>query len=316
MYKILMVISALALILLISVTAILVKLNWSEKLYNPLLSLGLAGTVTTFITVLLMLKGEHLERSFTTLVVIDSTTHLPPFIIPDSTNVLSTRLYDYNNLSVHKANVNGIEQIYFNIPTNTKEETVFYEELLQYRIFKSIILLQKESHAITQGVQGVKSSIHKPFKLTEFEKKPFRHYLSEVSKNRFSNNFHDQQELTHDFPFSKLPKDTEIEFKRIPSSEKTGVEKHLIIVRKPLYFTMQITIAVSLGVNNSIPPNLNINSDIAKRCNTSMFIITMDANFDKITAGNWKTEELKKWIKWLFDGIEKRYSDDNILGNS
>lgn len=315
MYKVLMVLSALALLLLIGITTILVKLNWSEKLYNPLLSLGLAGTVTTFITVLLMLKGEHFERSFTTLVVIDSVTHLPPFIIPDSSNVLSIRLYDYNNLSAHKANVNGIEQTYFNIPTNTKEETVFYEELLQYRIFKTLILLQKESHAITMGMQGVKSSIHKPFKLTEFEKKPFKYYLPEVSKNRFSNNFYDQRELTQDSPFSKLPKDTKIEFKRIPSSEETGVEKHLITIRKPLYFTMQITIAVSLGINNSVPPNLNINSDIAKRCNTSMFIISMEADFDKITAGNWKTEELKRWIKWMFDEVEKRYSDDNILGN-
>ena len=310
-----MIFSALALILLISVTVILVKLNWSDKLYNPLLSLGLAGTVTTFITVLLMLKGEHFERSFTTLVVIDSATHLPPFIIPDSTNILSTRLLEYSYLSMHKANVNGTEQSFFNIPENTSEETVFYEELLQYGIFKTIILLQKESHGITMGVQGVKSSVHKPFKLTEFEKKTFRYYLPEVSKNRFSNNFHDQQELVSNFPFSKLPKDTEIEFKRIPSSEKTGVEKHLIILTKPHYFTIKITIAAGFGANNSIPPNLNVNPEIAKRCNTSMFIITMDADFDKITAGNWKTEELKNWTKWVFDGIEKRYSDDNIIGS-
>ena len=78
MYKLLMILSILALLLLIAVTATLVKFNWSEKLYSPLLSLLLAGTVTTFITVLLMLKGQETESQFTTYVVLDSKDYLIP----------------------------------------------------------------------------------------------------------------------------------------------------------------------------------------------------------------------------------------------
>jgi len=41
-----------------------------------------------------------------------------------------------------------------------------------------------------------------------------------------------------------------------------------------------------------------------------MYIITLKARFEKITAGNWQTEELKNWSKWLFREIQNRFSDD------
>jgi hypothetical protein len=30
--------------------------------------------------------------------------------------------------------------------------------------------------------------------------------------------------------------------------------------------------------------------------------------FEKITGGNWRTEELKNWANWLTDSLEKKYS--------
>ncbi len=67
MFKVLLIIAGLAVLLLLVATAILVKFNWSEKLYSPLISILLAGLVTTFITFLLMSKGETFGKSFTTL---------------------------------------------------------------------------------------------------------------------------------------------------------------------------------------------------------------------------------------------------------
>jgi hypothetical protein len=309
MFKLLIIISGVALLLLAAVTVILVKLNWSEKLYSPLLSLGLAGTVTTFITVLLMLKGEVTETSFTTLMVINTQTHLPPFLGYSARSELNNRLSSYSSLSNPKVNMNGKEQILFDSPKNDTEEIVFEEELIQYKLFKEIVEMHYERRSMSQGIAGVSSNFHKPFKLSEAEKKPLSALASELAKNRFSNNT--MEKFSFDKSFSKLPKDTKIEFKRIPSSEKTGVEKHLIILSKPYYFTIEIIIEAGFATGpNSIPHGLEITPEAAKICKTAMFTVTMKSNFEKITAGNWRTEELKNWTKWMFKEIENKYSDN------
>lgn len=305
MYKALIITSGVALFLLAIVTVILVRLNWSEKLYNPLISLGLAGTVTTFITVLLMFKGETYEATFLTLIVINSENHLPQFILGDSpTSKLNDRL---------EVMMGEKEVTLFDIPKNDTEESIFNEELLQYIIFKAIIEMHYKSQtlSVSQGIAG--GNVHKPFKLSESDKKPLKDFLPEISKNRFSNNTMEKFQM--DRTFSKLPKYTKIEFKRIPSSEKTGVEKHLIILTKPYYFTIEIIIEAGLATGvNSIPLGLEINPELSKICKTAMFPITMKSKFEKITAGNWRTEELKNWTKWMFGEIQAKFSYDKVNG--
>src|SRR5713226_287051 len=104
MFKALVIIALFAMLLLCIATAILVKINWSEKLYSPLLSIWLAGLVTTFITVLLMSKGETFGRSFTTFIVVNAETHLPPVLLfnPSSMTGLMGRLSDYLMLAQPK----------------------------------------------------------------------------------------------------------------------------------------------------------------------------------------------------------------------
>lgn len=309
MFKLLIIISGVALLLLASVTIILVKLNWSEKLYSPLLSLGLAGTVTTFITVLLMLKGETTETSFTTLMVINTQNHLPPFLGHSETSELNNRLSSYSSLSNPKEIMNGKETVLFDTPKNDTEETVFNEELLQYKIFKDIIEMHYERQSMSQGIAGVSSNVHKPIKLSEKDKKPLKDFENELAKNRFSNNT--MEKFSLDTTYSRLPKDTKIEFKRIPTSEKTGVEKHLIILSKPYYFTIEIIIEAGFATGaNSVPHGLELTPEATKLCKTAMFTVTMKSSFEKITAGNWRTEELKNWTKWMFEEIEKKYSDN------
>lgn len=59
---------------------------------------------------------------------------------------------------------------------------------------------------------------------------------------------------------------------------------------------------------NSSPAGLNIDPEISKRCNTYMYIIRINTNFEKLTAGNWRTEELKSWVEWITNNLEMKYS--------
>ena len=180
-----MFIAIVALILLLAVTAALVKLNWSEKLYSPLLSLILAGTVTTFITVLLMLKGSETETSFSTLVVLDSADFLvPPTNFPNTD--FGEAMNEYVFLTHPEFTVDAYDGKAFKKPANDSEVSLFNTELIQYSIFKSIVDLNNESTSLTTNLSGVSGKIRKPFKIAEIEKKDLKHLKKELNKNRFS----------------------------------------------------------------------------------------------------------------------------------
>lgn len=309
MYKILILISAFALIILATVTIILVKLNWSEKLYSPLLSLGLAGTVTTFITVLLMLKGFESETNFTTLVAIDSRDYLIPNNHYPTDIGIGNAMTEYLFLTHPEYTVDNYQGKSFEAPKNDSEATIFNLELVQYGIFKSILDFTSETTSIVTDIDnGVSGEFKKPYKIKELVKRPLKELKTELIKNRFSNcpvEFFSIENSNF-----KFPKDTKVEFKRIPTSPKTGPEKQVIILSKKYYFKIEIIIEAGFGSvgPNSDPKILKIDAETAKYCHTYLYNITIKTEFEKITGGNWRTEELKNWASWLTSKIEKKYS--------
>ena len=250
MFKALVIIALFAVLLLCIATAILVKFNWSEKLYSPLLSIWLAGLVTTFITVLLMSKGETFGRSFTTFIVVNAETHLPPVLLFNPSNMtgLMGRLSDYLMLAQPKIqDETGSELVLFEGPRTDEDETTFYEELLQYKILMQIMDIDNPNQWVSTAVggQGFAVSNNRPFKLTEADNKPLKDVAPEVTQNRFSRN--PVEEARIKLYSSRLPRDTTIELRRIKSSEKPGDEKPLMIVTKPHFFTLEIVIRPGMG---------------------------------------------------------------------
>lgn len=309
MYKILILISALALIILATVTIILVKLNWSEKLYSPLLSLGLAGTVTTFITVLLMLKGSETETNFTTLVAIDSRDYLIPNTHYPTDIGIGNVMTEYLFLTHPEFTVDNYQGKSFDVPKNDSEATLFNLELVQYGIFNSILDLTNETKSISFDInKGVSGEFKKPYKMKEIIVMPLKEIKKELSKNRFSNCPAELFRIEHSN--YKFPKNTKVEFKRIPTSPKTGPEKQVIILSKEYYFNIEIIIEAGFGSvgPNSEPKILKIDAENAKYCKTYLYNITLKTTFEKITGGNWRTEELKNWATWLTNNLEKKYS--------
>lgn len=292
MFKLLIYLSSTSLIILIIVTAILVKMNWSEKLLSPLLSIALVGTVTTFITVLIMLKESTIEKDLSTVIVIDERTNLPPFISYSDTNEQNNRLSGYNTLANPIEVLNGKQTAYFETPKNFEETIGFCEELLQYKLFKDIVEMQTPKIATTQGLAGVSSTVYKPFKLTTGKNIPLKEYSIELDPIRFSKKA--RERFNWDHIYFKLPAGTNVSFEKIPSSETSGVEKHKIILQKLYFFKIEITIETfgATGLN-SVPLGLQIEPvEAIKTCKTYFFLISLKATFERFTAGNKQTRRI------------------------
>src|SRR5438105_2704299 len=97
---------------LAAATAWLVWMNWSTKLYSPLLSIFLGGTVTTFITVVALLKESSVADTFVTSVAFDTSISTLPLLIPDPSNLKTTmRLSELGSLARGVTNVGGVSKL-------------------------------------------------------------------------------------------------------------------------------------------------------------------------------------------------------------
>ncbi len=82
MAKVVLIVALVCAGLLLIVTALLVYLNWSPKVWAPLLSAIAVGLVTVIIAIFSNLKDTDLERVFASSVVIDNQTRLPVLHVP------------------------------------------------------------------------------------------------------------------------------------------------------------------------------------------------------------------------------------------
>jgi hypothetical protein len=289
-------------------------MNWNEKLLGQWLSPLLIAAVTIVVTTLLTQKETTVEKNFSTFIVADNRSHLPPPIPPNQNNILQNRLSGYFQLANPKIRTqDGTETVYFDIPTDFNSETTFYAELLQYRLFKEIIEMHQERTGISQrfigqGISEVTSSISMPFKVTDYTKISLNNYLTTLAENRFSKTPQEQHYLSH--LFTRLPKGTEVFFQNIPASEATGSQKHKIILKKRFFFTVEITIE-SFGASGlgGLPAGIDITPEERRNYKTFVFPITLKVKFEQLTAGNWRTEEYKGWVDWMFKNLEKQFSD-------
>ena len=261
-----------------------------------------------------MSKGETFGRSFTTFIVVNAETHLPPVLLFNPSNMtgLMGRLSDYLMLAQPKIqDETGSELVLFEGPRTDEDETIFYEELLQYKILMQIIDIHNPNQWVSTAVggQGFAVSNNRPFKLTEADNKPLKDVAPEVTHNRFSRN--PLEEARIKLYSSRLPRDTTIELRRIKSSEKPGDEKPLMIVTKPHFFTLEIVMRPGMGsAIGSLPPGSGVVPELLAGCKTLAFEISMTAKFEKLTGGNCRTGELKNWARWVFDQLESKFSDN------
>lgn len=308
MATLILIVAAGGFLLLTAATITLVVLNWSEKTLAPVLSILLVGTTTILATVLVSLKASTIESAFTTSVVLDTNEGLPPIIIPDASNPrVSARLMEFNRLGRPAVNRDEKTTITIQRPTNEDDRFRFTGELLQYRLLHIIGQLQRGGSKVGQMFGASIAAVKKPIQISTLEDYPGTTFLDVIVSNRFSNS--DMERFFWEHIHIPLPRNTKVSLVHVPTSS-VGPEKFIVQLKKPLFFDIQFVIqpmgATGLGI---LPAGLTLQPDVAARCQTYQMQVTMQAEFEKITAGNSQTQEYKDWANWLYSGVKENLED-------
>jgi hypothetical protein len=79
---------------------------------------------------------------------------------------------------------------------------------------------------------------------------------------------------------------------------------------KPMFFRIEFEIEPLLATGaGALPKGLVLTPEVAARCQTFHFRVTMRATFEKITAGNYRTQDYKDWANELFSGVQATLGD-------
>lgn len=296
-------------LLLFAATAALVVLNWSEKTLAPVLSILLVGTATTLAAVLVTLKKSTIESAFPTTVVLDTSDGAPVFVIPDPASPdLTSRLSELVSLGRPVVNRDGKTISTIAKPTTESERFTFVGELLQYQLVRTIEDLQRGGWTAGLTLGASVATVDTAMTLADGESLSNQAVLSAVASNRFSNSDMEKFHWEHGrFP---LPQNARLSLVHLPTSPSTGTEKHIVRLEKPMFFRIDFIVEPLLSTSlGALPKGLVLDPHVATRCETYHFQVTMRATFEKITAGNSRSEEYKEWAPQLYSGIKEKLGD-------
>ena len=246
----------------------------------------------------------------TTSVVLDSVDGAPAFITPNPENMRVTTRYS-ELASIGRPAVKnlggGAASIIARV-TNDSEAFSFCGELLQYYALKNIEKFQRGGFMVGQIGTTPISSTNPALKVSRLQDRPGRNFLDVIANNRFSKS--DMEQFSWKNGHLPLPEDTRLSFVHQTSSPTTGTEKHIVHLEKPRFFTIDLVIE-PLGASGKgvIPGGLRLLPEIVARSSTYAYQVTMHATFNKITAGNWQTEEYKEWTNRLFAKLREALRD-------
>jgi hypothetical protein len=305
--RILLLMGVVGAALLLAATVTLVKLNWSEKVMAPLFSIILGGTVTTLIATLSMLRPSLIELKFLTSVVLDTATNRPIWVTTYPIDTpLTRRMSELIGLGNPVRNRNGVTEATVEPPKSLDEEFSFCGELVQYQFIRTIRDIQHESIAISQSDGTSTSTLHYPPSIPRLTKYPGNQFTPIIASNRFANS--DPESFSWDNANFPLPTGTKVELAHIQSSPSYGPEDFIIRLVKPSFFRVAISIRPEFSPG-AVSRNLPLSEELKARAKTFNYKVTLRADFERLTAGNWQTESLKKWIEWLFDELKARLGD-------
>jgi hypothetical protein len=159
-------------------------------------------------------------------------------------------------------------------------------QLLQYKLLEDLRDYQRVKGSSAPVVDGLEiPSAQAPDLAGPVEDLP-QAVLQPVLK---MNRFHVPHALLWQHRTLRIPPQSSLMLRHVPSSEATGVVKDLIVVTRPNYFRAVITVE-PLGAGASGQASLH----------TVRLAVTMKATFFKIAAGSAPSAGAKAWFEWLF----------------
>jgi hypothetical protein len=290
-------------VLLIFVTVSLVKLNWSDKSLAPILSILLVGTATTLVTVAVPLKSSTIDSAFAASVVLDTAQGAPPMGTLANTKV-NQQLNELTRLARPAINNGGKTEITVTYPKNLSEMFAFGGELLQYRLIHVIQELQRGGWKAGYSFGASVATVTAPISSPDAELYSPQQVLATVASNRFSNS--DMERVHWEHTKFSLPPKTKLTL-LLPSASGGN---YVVTLDKPLFFQINFAIEPLLGTSSgALPEGLALRPEVSARCQTYHYRITMSAKFERITAGNSRTQEYKDWVNRLFSGVQDKLGD-------
>jgi hypothetical protein len=207
-------------------------------------------------------------------------------------------------------------------PPNTTSETFrFCGQVLQYAFVREMELLQRPSSRTSAvraftgthpaGTHIVTSASYTPFKMKETENMPRDKIYSALRENPFSDSEWEEDYWKNMAKFT-VPPDTRLSLDLVPGGE-SGPEKYVVRLEKPRFFSYEIAVS-PLGATGSphisLPDGLTpVPGTIQGNWQTYTYEVRIVAKFEKLTSGNWRTEEYKSWTNSMTAALEQKWSD-------
>jgi hypothetical protein len=149
--------------------------------------------------------------------------------------------------------------------------------------------------------------------MKETENVPGDKIYSALRENPFSDS--DMEKFHWEHVKVTLPPDSRISLAWVPGGEERGPEQYVVRLEKPGFFSYEIIISAFLGTGpvgqTSIPEGLTplMPDSFRGSLQTYIYQVRIVAKFEKLTSGNWRTEEYKGWTSSMTAALEQKWSD-------
>jgi hypothetical protein len=282
-------------ILLLIAAIYLVAVNWSDEMYPRLISAVGIGTITLLVAVLASLKGTREDAKFPTAVILDASTRKPPILLPNPDMVFDPTFERLSQLSFFTLELNET-------PQNLDEVFAYCGELLQYKLLVDLRDIQRHGTGVASSVGSSTVQINPSqiiVKLPDQVEIPPSQFIG-YDSNRFSKP--EGAALNWEIMGGlRVPRDTRVELQTM-----TVPQRHIIRLVKKNYFTFEITVEAVSGGATQLPPGINLLDKNPHPLASYFYDVTMTAQFEKLTAGNWRTQYYKRWVSWLMSELARK----------
>jgi len=288
---------ALAGVALLLIAAVyLVWMNWSgDEMWPRIISALGIGAITLVVAVLTGLKPSREELKFASVVPIDDETRRPPLLRPDPEKAFDPSYQRIADLASLTLEINESAQ-------SPDQISTYCAELLQYKLLSDLRDIQRSGTGVGVALGAPRLQVMPPnaiVKLPDQVELP-PSAIAGYESNRFgkTQGAHFQWEIMGGL---RLPQETKVELQTL-----NGPERHIILLVRPGYFTLEITVEPVLGGATQPPDGTHYLDNKAHTLTALVCDVTVTAEFEKLTAGNWRTQHYKRWVAWLMAEIAKR----------
>jgi hypothetical protein len=262
----------------------------------------LTGTVGGLAAALALLsaglKEENGRDLFTIFVPIDEKTYqLARPKAPNTTASVTGQIYEY----CYSAIIIDGKEVEIVPPSDQTSVVGMLADGLQCRIVSEIEKLNSKQTPINYQVRENGMTVIPPSSRLDWPEDltdvPFSKLLSLLQNPQISKN-----------PVEKMMWETALDRQlRLPENSKLEIssvgDNRFITIKKSNYFVLNIKIEFA-GNYPQLPLGIEVNNP--NDCSSYAFSIDCDYHFEELTASSPKTEQYKRWMKWLVSSLKER----------